>query len=160
MRVSCVTPALSECKAVWHKSLHNIGQTSRTDWTSNIQLTDWNDRFYCLFSCTSSTTHVNKRNKLPPTQLVSVLSLTWQHFSTSEGHLQVNSIKPIECILYSCKFWIETSVQNLTQLYRVSFTSFMLLAWRNPLRSKHVATLKIQHLVVVLTAFYFPYYYI
>jgi len=39
----------------------------------------------------------NKRNKFPPAELVSVISLIWQHVSISEGHLQVGSI---ECIKY------------------------------------------------------------
>ena len=37
----------------------------------------------------------NKRNKFPPTELVSVTSLIWQHVSISEGHLQVSSIVDI-----------------------------------------------------------------
>jgi len=29
----------------------------------------------------------NKRNKLPSAHLVSVITLIWQHVSTSEGHI-------------------------------------------------------------------------
>jgi hypothetical protein len=42
-----------------------------------------------------------KRNKLPSTQLVSVISLIWQHVSTSEGHLQASNTKYIKGILYN-----------------------------------------------------------
>jgi hypothetical protein len=44
----------------------------------------------------------NKRNKLPPTQLVSVVPLIWQHVSTSQGHLQASSIRYTKGIVYNC----------------------------------------------------------
>jgi hypothetical protein len=43
----------------------------------------------------------NKRNKWPSTQLITVISLIWQHVSTSEGHLQASSKKYIKGIVYN-----------------------------------------------------------
>jgi len=42
----------------------------------------------------------NKRNKFPPTELVSVISLILQHVSISEGLLQAGSIECIKYIKY------------------------------------------------------------
>jgi hypothetical protein len=53
----------------------------------------------------------NRRNKLPSTQLVSVISLIWQRVSTSEGHLQVSSIKYIKGIVCCfVTFWTDIPV--------------------------------------------------
>ena len=40
---------------------------------------------------------------MPSTQLVSVMSVIWQHVSTSEGHLQASSINNIKGIVYNCQ---------------------------------------------------------
>ena len=55
--------------------------------------------FFLLFSFRPVRCN-NKRNKFPPTELVSVLSLIWQHVSISEGHLHVSSIEYIKYIKY------------------------------------------------------------
>lgn len=41
-------------------------------------------------------------NKSPSTQVGTVISLIWQNFLTSEGHLQTCSMKCIKGIVYSC----------------------------------------------------------
>jgi hypothetical protein len=48
---------------------------------------------------------------MPPSQLVSVKSLIWQHVWTSEGPVQASSIKYKKLILYNCiKFLTELSI--------------------------------------------------
>ena len=59
-------------------------------------------------------TYFNKIYKLPSTQLVNVMSLIWQHVSTSEGHLQASSIKYIKGIVYNCiTFWAKISALSV-----------------------------------------------
>jgi hypothetical protein len=51
---------------------------------------------------------------MPSTQLVDVISLTWQHGSSSKGHLQASGIKHIKgnCTIL-IMFGIEISVSQI-----------------------------------------------
>jgi hypothetical protein len=62
-------------------------------------------RFIHLISLRLSSRCVryNEGNKLPSTQLLSTLSLIWQHVSTSEGDFQASSIKYLREILYNVR---------------------------------------------------------
>jgi hypothetical protein len=55
-------------------------------------------------------------------QLVSVMSLIWQHVSTLEGYLQASSIKYIKGIVYNC---VVLSFELKSQFY--SFIKYVLL---------------------------------
>jgi hypothetical protein len=70
------------------------GELNSTSTATNIR------KFYFFLSLCAK--YSNEGNKLPLTPPVSVKSLIWQHFSTSEGHLQGGSIKYIKGILYHC----------------------------------------------------------
>jgi len=79
---------------------------------------------------------MNKRNKLRSTKLVSVLSVIWQHASTSERHIQASSnycIRRKNCVkihctpflLYILYYWHEWLTSS--KLYTIVHNSYVFL---------------------------------
>ena len=64
----------------------------------------------------------------------------WQHVSTSKVHIQTSGMKYIKGIVYN----------------GIQFLLCILYHWPegDPLESKHIATLKIQHLLAVFVNLY------